>query len=191
MVSQCSLILQGNPLSSRGVGKLPRPSRKFLLEVVPSSLPLPPPLPRKKRQISVGGTLGGRKISAIPSLWVFAELGRTCNDHSFWLPRSPEDEAYDEDGNSLQDFYDSDPPGAGSPASALHDAYALYYPAERRYDQRGLRGGPWTASPKEGGRGRVVAQSTSVFVKVLKSLFCLVRSHETDGKIGGGGSVWT
>ncbi|XP_022442480.1 pituitary adenylate cyclase-activating polypeptide isoform X2 [Globicephala melas] len=42
----------------------------------------------------------------------------------------PEDEAYDEDGNPLQDFYDSDPPGVGSPASALRDAYALYYPAE-------------------------------------------------------------
>ncbi|XP_008825168.1 pituitary adenylate cyclase-activating polypeptide [Nannospalax galili] len=44
----------------------------------------------------------------------------------------PEDEAYDQDGNQLQDFYDWDPPGAGSPASALRDAYALYYPAERR-----------------------------------------------------------
>ncbi|XP_067555676.1 pituitary adenylate cyclase-activating polypeptide isoform X1 [Pseudorca crassidens] len=44
----------------------------------------------------------------------------------------PEDEAYDEDGNPLQDFYDSDPPGVGSPASALRDAYALYYPAEER-----------------------------------------------------------
>ncbi|ELK05719.1 Pituitary adenylate cyclase-activating polypeptide [Pteropus alecto] len=42
----------------------------------------------------------------------------------------PEDEAYDEDGNPLQDFYDSDPPGVGSPASALRDAYALYYPVE-------------------------------------------------------------
>ncbi|XP_048662435.1 pituitary adenylate cyclase-activating polypeptide isoform X1 [Marmota marmota marmota] len=51
---------------------------------------------------------------------------------------SPEDEAYDEDGNSLQDFYDSDPPGAGSPASALHDAYALYYPAEKRDVAQGI-----------------------------------------------------
>ncbi|XP_003474169.1 pituitary adenylate cyclase-activating polypeptide [Cavia porcellus] len=50
----------------------------------------------------------------------------------------PEDEAYDEDGNPLQDFYDSDPPGAGSPASALRDAYALYYPAERRDVARGI-----------------------------------------------------
>ncbi|XP_007459115.1 PREDICTED: pituitary adenylate cyclase-activating polypeptide isoform X2 [Lipotes vexillifer] len=44
----------------------------------------------------------------------------------------PEDEAYDEDGNPLQDFYDSDPPGVGSPASAPRDAYVLYYPAEER-----------------------------------------------------------
>nr|XP_044990548.1 pituitary adenylate cyclase-activating polypeptide isoform X1 [Jaculus jaculus]XP_044990549.1 pituitary adenylate cyclase-activating polypeptide isoform X1 [Jaculus jaculus] len=41
------------------------------------------------------------------------------------LSRS-EDEAYDEDGNPLQDFYEWDPPGALSPA------YAVYYPAERR-----------------------------------------------------------
>ncbi|XP_051010461.1 pituitary adenylate cyclase-activating polypeptide isoform X2 [Acomys russatus] len=44
----------------------------------------------------------------------------------------PEDETYDQDGNPLQDFYDWDPPGVGSPASALRDAYALYYPADRR-----------------------------------------------------------
>ncbi|XP_057156382.1 pituitary adenylate cyclase-activating polypeptide isoform X2 [Pan paniscus] len=43
----------------------------------------------------------------------------------------PEEEAYDEDGNPLQDFYDLESPGAGSPASALRDASALYYPAER------------------------------------------------------------
>ncbi|KAM9054584.1 pituitary adenylate cyclase-activating polypeptide isoform 1-T1 [Megaptera novaeangliae] len=51
----------------------------------------------------------------------------------------PEDEAYDEDGNPLQDFYDSDPPGVGSPASALRDAYALYYPAEERYHRAAPR----------------------------------------------------
>ncbi|ELW63807.1 Pituitary adenylate cyclase-activating polypeptide [Tupaia chinensis] len=50
----------------------------------------------------------------------------------------PEDEAYDEDGNPLQDFYDSDPPGAESPASALQDAYALYYPEDRRDIAHGL-----------------------------------------------------
>ncbi|XP_055466090.1 pituitary adenylate cyclase-activating polypeptide isoform X2 [Psammomys obesus] len=44
----------------------------------------------------------------------------------------PAEQAYDQDGNPLQDFYDWDPPGVGSPASALRDAYALYYPAERR-----------------------------------------------------------
>lgn len=51
----------------------------------------------------------------------------------------PEDEVYDEDGNPLPDFYDSDPPGVGSPASALRDAYALYYPTEKRYRPRGFR----------------------------------------------------
>ncbi|KAM9225350.1 pituitary adenylate cyclase-activating polypeptide [Dugong dugon] len=50
----------------------------------------------------------------------------------------PEDEVYDENGNLLQDFYDSDPPGVGSPASALHDASALYYPAEKRDVARGI-----------------------------------------------------
>ncbi|XP_003784847.1 pituitary adenylate cyclase-activating polypeptide [Otolemur garnettii] len=50
----------------------------------------------------------------------------------------PEDEAYDEDGNTLQDFYDSEPPAAGSPASALQDAYALYYPAQRRDIAHGI-----------------------------------------------------
>ncbi|XP_055993904.1 pituitary adenylate cyclase-activating polypeptide [Sorex fumeus] len=44
----------------------------------------------------------------------------------------PEDEAYDEDGNPLPDFYDSDPPDAGSPASVPRDVYALYYPQEKR-----------------------------------------------------------
>ncbi|XP_005372724.1 PREDICTED: pituitary adenylate cyclase-activating polypeptide [Chinchilla lanigera] len=50
----------------------------------------------------------------------------------------PEDEAYDEDGKPLQDLYDAAPPGAGSPASALQDAYTLYYPAERRDVAHGL-----------------------------------------------------
>ncbi|XP_055092906.2 pituitary adenylate cyclase-activating polypeptide isoform X1 [Symphalangus syndactylus] len=50
----------------------------------------------------------------------------------------PEEEAYDEDGNPLQDFYDLASPGAGSPASALRDASALYYPAERRDVAHGI-----------------------------------------------------
>ncbi|KAM5222149.1 pituitary adenylate cyclase-activating polypeptide [Ctenodactylus gundi] len=40
----------------------------------------------------------------------------------------PEDEAYDEDGNPLQDSYDS----------ALQDAYALYYPEDGRDVVRGI-----------------------------------------------------
>nr|KAF6421622.1 adenylate cyclase activating polypeptide 1 [Rousettus aegyptiacus] len=54
------------------------------------------------------------------------------------LCAGPEDEAYDEDGNPLQDFYDSDPPRVGSPASALRDAYALYYPVETRDVAHGI-----------------------------------------------------
>ncbi|KAL4665894.1 hypothetical protein H8957_012095 [Semnopithecus entellus] len=50
----------------------------------------------------------------------------------------PEEEAYDEDGNPLQDFYDLEPPGAGSPASALRDASALYYPSGRRDVAHGI-----------------------------------------------------
>ncbi|XP_007933799.1 pituitary adenylate cyclase-activating polypeptide [Orycteropus afer afer] len=50
----------------------------------------------------------------------------------------PEDEVYDEDGNPLQYFYDSDPPGIGSPASALQDASALYSTAERRDVAQGI-----------------------------------------------------
>ncbi|KAM6218463.1 pituitary adenylate cyclase-activating polypeptide isoform 2-T2 [Rhynchocyon petersi] len=50
----------------------------------------------------------------------------------------PEDEVYDEDGNPLQDFYDSDPPGISSPASVPHVASALYYPAEGRDVARGI-----------------------------------------------------
>ncbi|KAM6218462.1 pituitary adenylate cyclase-activating polypeptide isoform 1-T1 [Rhynchocyon petersi] len=49
----------------------------------------------------------------------------------------PEDEVYDEDGNPLQDFYDSDPPGISSPASVPHVASALYYPAEGRVHDPG------------------------------------------------------
>ncbi|XP_010827283.1 PREDICTED: pituitary adenylate cyclase-activating polypeptide [Bison bison bison] len=51
---------------------------------------------------------------------------------------SPENEVYDEDGNPQQDFYDSESAGVGSPASALRDAYALYYPAEERDVAHGI-----------------------------------------------------
>uniref|UniRef100_A0AAA9RY42 Pituitary adenylate cyclase-activating polypeptide n=1 Tax=Bos taurus TaxID=9913 RepID=A0AAA9RY42_BOVIN len=54
------------------------------------------------------------------------------------LPNRPENEVYDEDGNPQQDFYDSESPGVGSPASALRDAYALYYPAEERDVAHGI-----------------------------------------------------
>ncbi|XP_006901345.1 PREDICTED: pituitary adenylate cyclase-activating polypeptide-like [Elephantulus edwardii] len=50
----------------------------------------------------------------------------------------PEDEVYDEDANLLQDFYDSDPLGIGSPASVPQDASTLYYPADERDVARGI-----------------------------------------------------
>uniref|UniRef100_A0A7N9D3P1 Pituitary adenylate cyclase-activating polypeptide n=1 Tax=Macaca fascicularis TaxID=9541 RepID=A0A7N9D3P1_MACFA len=56
----------------------------------------------------------------------------------FGSSRGPEEEAYDEDGNPLQDFYDLEPPGAGSPASALREASALYYPSDRRDVAHGI-----------------------------------------------------
>uniref|UniRef100_UPI004038F4CB pituitary adenylate cyclase-activating polypeptide isoform X1 n=1 Tax=Callospermophilus lateralis TaxID=76772 RepID=UPI004038F4CB len=102
---------------------------------------------------------------------------------------SPEDEAYDEDGNSLQDFYDSDPPGAGSPASALHDAYALYYPAEKRYVRRGLR--VWTERSVARGTGVAQGILNKAYRKVLdqlsarKYLQSLV-TKSVGGNLGGG-----
>uniref|UniRef100_A0A671FJK7 Pituitary adenylate cyclase-activating polypeptide n=1 Tax=Rhinolophus ferrumequinum TaxID=59479 RepID=A0A671FJK7_RHIFE len=80
----------------------------------------------------------------------------------------PEDEVYDEDGNPLPDLYDSDPPGVGSPASALRDAYALYYPTEKRYKPRGFCAAPglrWWE-----GQGSV-PPSRFFFIKALKALF--------------------
>ncbi|XP_026237376.1 pituitary adenylate cyclase-activating polypeptide isoform X1 [Urocitellus parryii] len=88
---------------------------------------------------------------------------------------SPEDEAYDEDGNSLQDFYDSDPPGAGSPASALHDAYALYYPAEKRDVAQGILNKAY----------RKVLDQLSAR-KYLQSLV----TKSVGGNLGGGAEDW-
>lgn len=62
--------------------------------------------------------------------------GRRNKGDSF---RRTEDEAYDEDGNPLPDFYDSDPPDVGSPASEQQrDVYALYFPREKRYPRPSL-----------------------------------------------------
>uniref|UniRef100_A0A8C8VNK4 Adenylate cyclase activating polypeptide 1 n=1 Tax=Pelusios castaneus TaxID=367368 RepID=A0A8C8VNK4_9SAUR len=45
-----------------------------------------------------------------------------------------EDEVYDEDGNTLQDFaFDNGPLGIASPSSMLDDVYTLYYPPEKRH----------------------------------------------------------
>uniref|UniRef100_A0A8C3CW99 Adenylate cyclase activating polypeptide 1 n=1 Tax=Cairina moschata TaxID=8855 RepID=A0A8C3CW99_CAIMO len=45
-----------------------------------------------------------------------------------------EDEVYDEDGNTLQDFaYDHEPLGIASPSSVLGEVYTLYYPPEKRH----------------------------------------------------------
>ncbi|XP_028593082.2 pituitary adenylate cyclase-activating polypeptide isoform X5 [Lacerta agilis] len=45
-----------------------------------------------------------------------------------------EDEAYDEDGNTLPDYaFDSEPLGIADPSSMLDDVYTLYYPPEKRH----------------------------------------------------------
>ncbi|NXQ66774.1 PACA protein, partial [Quiscalus mexicanus] len=44
-----------------------------------------------------------------------------------------EDEVYDEDGNTLQDFaYDQEPLGIANPSSVIGEMYTLYYPPEKR-----------------------------------------------------------
>ncbi|KFO81361.1 Glucagon family neuropeptides, partial [Cuculus canorus] len=43
-----------------------------------------------------------------------------------------EDEIYDEDGNTLQDFaYDHEPLGIANPSSVIGEMYTLYYPPEK------------------------------------------------------------
>uniref|UniRef100_A0A8U7MEG1 Adenylate cyclase activating polypeptide 1 n=3 Tax=Neoaves TaxID=3078114 RepID=A0A8U7MEG1_CORMO len=45
-----------------------------------------------------------------------------------------EDEVYDEDGNTLQDFaYDHEPLGIANPSSMIGEMYTLYYPPEKRH----------------------------------------------------------
>ncbi|XP_031468720.1 pituitary adenylate cyclase-activating polypeptide [Phasianus colchicus] len=45
-----------------------------------------------------------------------------------------EEEVYDEDGNTLQDFaYEQEPLGVAGPPSALGEVYALYYPLGKRH----------------------------------------------------------
>ncbi|XP_029815247.1 pituitary adenylate cyclase-activating polypeptide [Manacus vitellinus] len=45
-----------------------------------------------------------------------------------------EDEVYDEDGNTLQDFaYDHEPLGIANPPSMIGEMYTLYYPPEKRH----------------------------------------------------------
>lgn len=98
--------------------------------------------------------------------------GGTCTDHSFCpgYHCRPEDEVYDEDGNPLPDLYDSDPPGVGSPASALRDAYALYYPTETRYKPRGFCAAPGLRWWEGQGSG---PPSRFFFIKALKAIFSL------------------
>ncbi|XP_065689001.1 pituitary adenylate cyclase-activating polypeptide isoform X1 [Patagioenas fasciata] len=48
--------------------------------------------------------------------------------------RALEDEVYDEDGNTLQDFvYDHEPLGIANPSSMIGEMYTLYYPPEKRH----------------------------------------------------------
>lgn len=189
--SRLPRALQGDPLSSRGrIGEQLGGMGNFSWVYFLSPYLYPPPPSRKKWQFSVEGPLERRKISAGPFLWVLAEPGRDL----YWpllLPPGysgrPEDEAYDEDGNPLQDFYDSDPPGVGSPASALRDAYALYYPAEKRYHPRGLRYGPGLRWREGQGGG---PPNMLFFIKALKPLFFLAGTRESDRKLVAGRSVW-
>lgn len=95
----------------------------------------------------------------------------------------PEDEAYDEDGNPLPDFYDSNPPGVGSPAFALRHADALYYPSETRYQPRGFRATPGLRWWEGQGSG---PPSRFFFIKALQALFSMVGSHDSDGKLVAG-----
>ncbi|KAM9575054.1 pituitary adenylate cyclase-activating polypeptide isoform 5-T6 [Guaruba guarouba] len=45
-----------------------------------------------------------------------------------------EDEVYDEDGNTLQDFaYDHEHLGIANPSSMIGEMYTLYYPPEKRH----------------------------------------------------------
>uniref|UniRef100_A0A8C0EW38 Adenylate cyclase activating polypeptide 1 n=1 Tax=Bubo bubo TaxID=30461 RepID=A0A8C0EW38_BUBBB len=47
-----------------------------------------------------------------------------------------EDEVYDEDGNTLQDFaYDHEPLGIANPSSVIGEVYTLYYPPEKSQQQ--------------------------------------------------------
>uniref|UniRef100_A0A8C0NQB0 Pituitary adenylate cyclase-activating polypeptide n=1 Tax=Canis lupus familiaris TaxID=9615 RepID=A0A8C0NQB0_CANLF len=106
-------------------------------------------------------------------------------------PRRPEDEAYDEDGHPLQDFYDSDPPGAGSPASALRDAYALYYPAETRYPRAApAPAGTATAGGAGGWPTELVVFLRSPQASLLSGWYQRARqSQQRDGLCGQEGGV--
>ncbi|XP_051631517.1 pituitary adenylate cyclase-activating polypeptide isoform X3 [Manacus candei] len=51
-----------------------------------------------------------------------------------WHTNALEDEVYDEDGNTLQDFaYDHEPLGIANPSSMIGEMYTLYYPPEKRH----------------------------------------------------------
>ncbi|XP_064006424.1 pituitary adenylate cyclase-activating polypeptide isoform X2 [Pogoniulus pusillus] len=49
-------------------------------------------------------------------------------------PLRLEDEVYDEDGKTLQDFaYDHEPLGIANPSSVIGEMYTWYYPPEKRH----------------------------------------------------------
>ncbi|KFU96573.1 Glucagon family neuropeptide protein, partial [Chaetura pelagica] len=66
-----------------------------------------------------------------------------------------EDEVYDEDGNTLQDFaYDHEPLGIANPSSMIGEMYTLYYPPEKSRPRRwGLVDAPTTGAEIPGQRG--------------------------------------
>ena len=87
--------------------------------------------------------MGGRKIRTSPLFFpgggartVEETLVLTTGSAPGYPGRSENDaydEAYDEDGNQLQNFYDLEPPGMESPASAPREAEVLNHPGEIRY----------------------------------------------------------
>uniref|UniRef100_A0A8C3J1M8 Adenylate cyclase activating polypeptide 1 n=1 Tax=Calidris pygmaea TaxID=425635 RepID=A0A8C3J1M8_9CHAR len=95
--------------------------------------PLSPPHPPRKS----GGRCGEERGAApAPALTAPSPPGRRLGSrpapgtHTHVL----EDEVYDEDGNTLQDFaYDHEPLGIANPSSVIGEMYTLYYPPEKRH----------------------------------------------------------
>ncbi|XP_062426182.1 pituitary adenylate cyclase-activating polypeptide isoform X1 [Rhea pennata] len=70
----------------------------------------------------------------ITSMQTYTEFTSLQVCSSFPKPSQLEDEVYDEDGNTLQDFaYDQEPLGIANPSSMIGEMYTWYYPPEKRH----------------------------------------------------------